>query len=825
MKLRTTLLLFFIQWIFHCVYAQNDSQSKVRYAEIIRTNESIQIDAIFDEDIWSTCSALKDFVELEPSPYSEPNGDTEVKIVYDDNAIYIAAYMYDPEPHKIIKPYTIRDESSNSSWFGITLDTYAAGISGVAFILTAAGVQSDMQITPTGDDRTWNAVWSSKVRMVDDGWLAEIKIPYSAIRFPENDVQEWKIQFGRQTRRLREMSFWNPIDPEVNGFINQLGTIAGIENVKPPVRFSLTPFLVGGVNLVDDGENNNSSFYSAGMDLKLGLNEAFTLDMTLVPDFSNTISDQQVLNLSPFEVFFEENRQFFTEGTELFSKGDLFYSRRIGATPINRGNVESLNMDKELILRNPNSNQLINASKISGRNKKGTGIGFFNAIERSTQATLKDSITGEERMIETHPITNYNVLVFDQNLKNNSYVTLINTNVLRKGETYDANVTAGLFLLRDQNQKYQVEGKVGLSQLYFPEDTKLGHTYNIAADKIRGKHQYGVEYTEISDQYDPNDLGFLTRPNLRDFILNYQFNQFEPKGKFTRYNSSVSFQYRRLYKPNVFSDFVITSNAFFLTKKFFAYGVFASLEPIETFDYFEPRTSDLSRFFRFPRNVYVNPFISTDWSRQLAIDVNLEYRKFDLDNQYNIGFSVSPRVRATDNLFIIVNNRYEYRNQSIGYVNKDNLNQTFDEINEETILFGVRNRRIVENSMTANWVFNEKMSLNLRLRHYWDRVEYKHFGALNQKGNLDLITSNLLVEEGQEFNQNFDLINIDLIYTWRFAPGSDLIFTWKNNGLYDTKETQEGYFNALTKVYDQYQSNEIAIKLLYYFDFNYLKNM
>jgi hypothetical protein len=190
------------------------------------------------------------------------------------------------------------------------------------------------------------------------------------------------------------------------------------------------------------GKRNTAYNLNGGLDVKYGINESFTLDMTLVPDFGQVQSDNQVLNLSPFEVRFNENRQFFTEGTELFNKGGFFYSRRIGGKPLGYGNVEGQLQEGEKIVENPSTSRLVNASKISGRTDRGLGIGIFNAVSPNMYATVENE-EGEQRKFSRSLLSNYNIVVFDQSLKNNSYVSLINTNVTRAGHTYDANVTGG----------------------------------------------------------------------------------------------------------------------------------------------------------------------------------------------------------------------------------------------------------------------------------------------------------------------------------------------------------------------------------------------
>jgi len=220
----------------------------------------------------------------------------------------------------------------------------------------------------------------------------------------------------------------NPIEPKVNGFVTQEGLMTGLQNIKPPVRLALSPYFSAYMNHYPNsapGVKDVTSSLNGGMDVKYGISEGFTLDMTLIPDFGQVQSDNQVLNLSPFEVKFNEYRTFFTEGTELFNKGDLFYSRRIGSQPLHYYSVQDSSWDNshihpdEKFLKNPSESKLINATKISGRTSKKLGIGFFNAVTRNMYAEV-ENYNGTKRKILTNPATNYNIIVLDQTLKNNS---------------------------------------------------------------------------------------------------------------------------------------------------------------------------------------------------------------------------------------------------------------------------------------------------------------------------------------------------------------------------------------------------------------------
>ena len=311
------------------ITAQNEK--KTTYAAAFEGK--IKIDGILDDEAWSMAPITKEFIENEPVPNTTPSQKTEVKIIYNEQGVYFGAFMQDTKADKILKELSVRDQKNNTDWFGITLDTYQDGLNGFAFIVTAAGVQQDIKFAGGDEDSNWDAVWQSKVLIHESGWNAEVFIPYSAIRFPSTNIQHWNLQLAREIRREREQSFWNPVDPNFEGFINQCGHLEGIKNIESPVRLSITPYVTGYLqNIKDNGVSETGTSYNAGMDLKYGINDAFTLDMTLVPDFGQVQTDNQVLNLGPFEVFFDENRQFFTEGLELFDRGRLFYTRRVGGS-------------------------------------------------------------------------------------------------------------------------------------------------------------------------------------------------------------------------------------------------------------------------------------------------------------------------------------------------------------------------------------------------------------------------------------------------------------------------------------------------------------
>ena len=354
--------------------------------------------------------------------------------------IYIAAYLYDANPDAILKQFSQRDDIFvQADTFAASINTYNDGINETRFYVTSAGTIGDSRVSSNGQDFGFNVVFQCRISYDAKGWYAEFAIPYNALRFPEIEVQDWSINFYRENKVLNETHTWNLIDNSIGNETQYNGIIEGIRDINPPVRLTLFPFAQGVVTSIGD---ETETSLSAGLDIKYGLSDSFTLDATLIPDFGQTGFDNVSLNLGPFEQVFNEQRQFFIEGTELFNKAGLFFSRRIGNTPTNFFSVDdNLGADEELI-DNPDAVKMLNAVKISGRTKKGLGIGFFNAITERTEATIRDNVTGDIRMEVTEPFANYSVLVVDQVFNQNSSVTLTNTNVTRDGSGFRAaNVT------------------------------------------------------------------------------------------------------------------------------------------------------------------------------------------------------------------------------------------------------------------------------------------------------------------------------------------------------------------------------------------------
>lgn len=782
---------------------------KKKVATAVRITNSPKIDGVLDDECWSNIIPAKDFFQLEPYNGKIASWPSEIKIAYDDKAIYVGAMLYDDHPDSIMKQYTPRDEINVSDFFGIYMDPFNSGLTAYGFFVTPVNVQIDMKAEENGnEDENWNAVWKSATRIVSNGWIAEYRIPYSALRFPKTQVQTWGLNFFRKIERYRENTSWSHVDNEKQGWINQQGELHGIKDVKPPTRLSVTPYF--SAYMENNPENEGwENFYRAGMDLKYGLTESFTLDMMLVPDFGQVQSDNVVLNLSPFEVFYDEQRQFFIEGAELFNRANIFYSRRIGASPTRHDDVEDQLYDNEKILENPSETQLINATKVSGRTSKGLGIGFLNAMTLDTYAKIRDTITGEEREFLTQPFTNYNLISLDQSLKNNSYASIINTNVSRFDDDYYSNVTGAEFMLNNKQKTYSLFLNGAMSQIHRKDDDmKWGYYSYISFAKSSGQFRFSLSNRIESDTYDPNDLGFLYNNNEISNSLNVSYNFYEPFGRFLRLYNRFGVRQQSLYNPNKFVELSLYLNSFATFRNHFSAGYYFYTIPFERHDYFEARVD--GRLFKEPALFYGETWISTDFRKKFAIELQIGGSPKNNLGSASIDFNIEPRFRPNDRLLLVVESDFGKDIDNIGFVDYTE--------NEDTIYFGKRDILSIENEIESRYIFSEKASLSFKLRHYWSTVEYKKFYLLNEDGSLSGDNS-----YSENSNINFNYFTIDLAYRWIFAPGSEMSVVWKNSIFTESDKLEKQYFDNLSNTFRASQTNSFSIRVLYYLDYLYLK--
>ncbi|MEI6124137.1 MAG: DUF5916 domain-containing protein [Bacteroidota bacterium] len=780
----------------------------------VRTKESPKIDGFLKDSCWNTCEQISDFMQYDPNYLAAPTQKTVVHIVYDDDAIYIGAMMFDSSPDSILQELGNRDDDLNADKFGVEFDTYNMQTEGYVFVVYASGVQMDYKT----NDGTYNAVWQSAVKKLDNGWSCEIKINYSAIRFPSIDKQLWGLQIFRGIRRNRETDFWSMQTKGTGNVIKEWGVLEGIHNIKSPLRLSLTPFisLYGDYYPYNiDGKSNFSSSFSGGLDLKYGINESFTLDVTLLPDFSQVQSDYHVKNISAFETVYQDYRPFFTEAIDLFKQGDLFYTRRIGREPDGFYTIfDSLDTD-ENVVKNPQQAKLINAIKFSGRNKNGTAIGIFNAITNNMYASVKDSLENKRKIL-TEPLTNYNIFVFDQIFKNNSKIYFVNTNTIRTKKYDDSNVSLLGLIINDKKNNYQLSGNVALCQKLHRYDTvptnfqnTLGYKYAISFGKISGKFQFNIYRNEKNNTWDANDLGLVLTNNQTSTGAAIFYNIYEPFGKIKDMSTSFQVDYTENYLTKYVENFTLSISNNFTTKKYLTVWSGINVQPIKINDFYEPRVP--GRFYLTDEYYYINCGFSSDYRKSFALDFQGEfYRKFFKDATY-LSIVLSPRIRISNHFLLTISSKYSKDINAIGFASFDNLNN---------ILFGQRDVSVVENQLSARYIIKNNLSISLVLRHYWSDGMYNEMYNLNNDGE---VVRNTSIIDFIPYNFNYNVLNIDLLFYWEFAPGSSLNIAYKNYISDENNIVNPSYFDNFGKVFGEKQLNSLSVKIVYYLDYQNIK--
>ncbi|MEP6513579.1 MAG: DUF5916 domain-containing protein [Parafilimonas sp.] len=822
MKTNTGLCIFFLLASFSCMAQTNTA----RILEAKRTSGIVKIDGIPNDAEWKDAAVMTDLIEFRPKKGApEDAGNKTISyLMYNDEGIYFGGFCHEKTKDSIATELVGRDGFGTNDYVGLIFDTYNDKLNGFEYFVTPLGEQWDSKMNPPSqdgnmEDFTWNAVWKSGAVITDSGWSFEMFIPFSAIRFGKKDIQDWGLNITRRRRKTEQQYTWNPIDPNVNGFLTQEGIWKGVSSIKPPLRLQFSPYFSVYANhypLNQPGQKNWTSQVNGGMDVKYGINQAFTLDATLIPDFGQVQSDNLVLNLTPFEVKYNEYRPFFTEGTELFNKGNFFYSRRIGGSPLHLYDVYGETDSNETVIKNPAESKLINATKISGRTQSGLGIGFLNAVTSAQYATIENMDTKEDKKVLTDPLTNYNILVLDQTLKHNSSVSFVNTNVWRSGPDYDANVSAGLFELNDKKNTWNFGGKLAASNRfnYLPGNkTQSGFSHELHVGKTSGHFNFNVWQQRTDTKFSSDDLGYFTNNNFLDHGAWFGYSWTEPKNWynniFLNFNGSVSMLSKKIVPIDEnYQSARLNTNVNIQSKKLWWLGGHVDYSFPQN-DFYEPRTEGW--FFKRGATVGIGSWFESNNSKKYYYSAEVFSRtSINFYNSFGVDVSFTNNFRFNNKLSLSHGISFQPRYNNMGYVYVDGSSD---------INFAKRKINTIEHTLSAKYNFNNKMGITFRARHYVSTVDNKEFYLLQRDGSL-------LANAGfhPDVNQNANFFNIDMVYTWEFAPGSFINIVWKNAAQSYTDVVEKQYFKNLSNTISQDNNNNLSLKVIYFLDYLKFKN-
>jgi hypothetical protein len=795
-KISTELLFIFISGIL--LIPITLTAQEVRTVNAHQLDSSIQIDGHLDEEAWSQAEIVTDFRQFSPDEGAPATQQTEVRILYGEGGIYVGAMLYDDNPALIERTLGRRDDFNRADWFVVSFDSYFNRQNAYTFAVNAAGIQYDGIRSGgggggsglSGVDESWDAVWYSEVRITNEGWIVEMQIPYSMLRFPEIEIQTWGIHFTRRIPRLGEQSEW-PLVPRVerDNLIAQYGRLQNIRNIEPRPNIQVRPYLVGGYNSHENsnipGEVSKDFNVDVGGDIKVGLGPNVTLDATINPDFGQVEADPAVLNLTAFESFFQEQRPFFLEGIEIFdfSMGrgaDLLYTRRIGSV-----------------------DPIIGATKLSGRTENGLSFGVFGAV------------TGEN----FNPARNYSVVRGSQQIGNYSSVGGILTfydSPTRLNEGRRRSYVGGTdwdFRFADNN--YGIRGFATFTHrtLTGVDESELGFAASFTANKRQGVWMGSLGAEVFSDEFNPNDLGRLRRNNVFEASgrIEHQINGGRPFGTFQRADADASFSQNVSYNEGLDLGFGLRTGSDWTFKSFQSVEVGVNLDYIfGGYDQFETRglgprakpfsaeidleyeTDDRRTWQLSPESAWT--FYDdggSSYSLGLRANMNVGSR---LDFSANVGgewekgviaWASNESFRRSGSAWLIGESSARPSTLSDGdyrsFDDGETLNSILSGINPFSdndyyvSVFGERDTRSLDFTFRSTVTFTRNLSLQIYNQLFLAKGKYENFKILQDRDTLADFSS---YPKRDEFS--FNSFHSNVVLRWEYRPGSTVFLVWSH---------------------------------------------
>lgn len=563
--------------------SDRDTNARRPTVTAFRSPGGITVDGRLDEPGWNR-PAISGFTQKNPVEGAPPSFPTDVWVLYDDEALYIGAKLHDPSPDSIVNRIGRRDADIRADWFYVGIDSYHDRRTGYFFGVYASGAVTDGTLyNDSWDDDTWDGIWEAAASIGGDGWTAEMKIPYSQLRFTRQESYVWGINFARQIERLNEENYFVMVPKKESGWVSRFADLTGIEKISPPARLEVLPYVVGGARSTsnfspgDPFHDGSSGTGNAGADVKVGLGSNLTMNAAINPDFGQVEVDPAVVNLTQFETFYEEKRPFFVEGSNLFEFGyggannnwgfnsatpTFFYSRRIGRAPAGR-------VQHDGYVDFPDATTILGAAKLTGKIGDAWSLAALTALTERERAVVQGADGMRHRDV-VEPLASYNLLRSQKEFDDGRHaIGFIGTAAVRRlGESYlppqfnssglmagfDGWTTldsAGTYVVTGWTSFSRIDGSadrlvsVQRSPLHAFQRPGLGHLTldssrtslsgyagRIAINKQKGNFKLHSAFGWVSPGYDVNDMGFLFRTdNLNGHVvLGYRW--YDPDGFF-----------------------------------------------------------------------------------------------------------------------------------------------------------------------------------------------------------------------------------------------------------------------------------------------------
>lgn len=844
----------------------------------------IRVDGSLDDPAWRGAAFLSDLVQKDPTQGAPPTVPTEIAFLFDDGALYVGARMYADSPADIAAIMTRRDEIGNVETLVISLDTYFDRRTAYSFAVTAAGVRLDWYNATDEEearDFTYNPVWEARARIDSVGWTAEMRIPFSQLRFNDRDEHVFGANVNRWIPTRREDLYWVYVPRDETGWSSRFGRLTGVSGIESTSRVELMPYVATDTRFTsselvdaDDPFAARAEFEGRlGADFKMGLGPNLTLDATVNPDFGQVEADPAVVNLSAFEVFFQERRPFFIEGAQLLRGPNqmtptYYYSRRIGAAP--HGSASGDYADA------PDATTILGAAKLTGRTSSGLSIGALGAVTQAEHARTYDGAAGVYGREPVEPLAGWGVVRLQQEIgRSASTVGLTATGVardlggdnpLRQSLSRHALTGGGDFLLRLDEGTYQISGHFGLSYVdgdpaaieevqrssahYFqrpdqdhvsldPTRTSLfGLSGSLQVRKAAGEHWlWNAGLWGDNPNWELNDLGQLGRADDIAGWARLTYRETTPGTTFRSYRinagTEAGWNFGGIRKRNQFN---LSGDAEFAN--YWRAGLETTYAPGALDD----RLTRGGPLMGRPPWGSVGAYAGNSITAKSRWVAEFMWGNLDRGDDWfvNLGFEFEP----SDRLRLEVRPGFAYQ------VNERQYYTTLDRESDRTFgrryVFSTVEQTELSVRLRANYAFTPDLSVELYAEPFTASGKFSDFGEVPEARSYELrrygtdgttIAERLETDEegtttrlydvtdgGEAFtleDLNFNTLSFrsNLVLRWELRPGSTLFVVWQR----DLGTFKEGYGTGRSVgVGDLFESlgsagrNILAVKLSYW---------
>lgn len=843
-----------------------------------RRTAAVSIDGVLDEAAWVQAPAIRAFRQRDPVQGAAPSEQTVVYVLYDDEALYVGARLYDTAPDSIVARLGRRDAQLNADRFGFFVDPYNDGRSGYYFGINAAGTLYDgVLMNDDWSDETWDGVWQARARIDEEGWVAEMRIPYSQLRFHTQERYTWGINFARDIARRNEEDYLVYTPRNESGFVSRFVDLVGIRDIHPPRQIEVLPYVTARARYTDHEAGdpfNDGSRYTPGLgaDVRVGLTTNLFLNATVNPDFGQVEVDPAVVNLSDIETFFPEKRPFFIDGATIFDFGrggatsnwgfnwgdpDFFYSRRIGRAP--QGSTPEATYAER-----PDGTRILGAAKVTGKVGEGWNVGMVHALTARESASLMQE--GRRLEAEVEPGTYYGILRGQREfVGGRRALGFISTATVRdfatarlrdeiNGSAYTAGLDGWTFL--DRERTWVVTGWAGLSHvqgsraritalqegaLHYFQRPDAGHVRvdsnataltgmagRVMLNKERGHFYLNTALGFVTPSFDVNDLGFQWRTDVINGHLAGGYQWTEPTAFYRRINLNAA----------IFRSLDFEGNTTWAGVWARTYVQFLNYYAVNLGFALNPQTTNTRRTRGGPETI--NPpggeffgYASTDSRRAWVFGLSGFAYLTEAGNTVSVETDVEWKPAANVALTWSPGVRWEHEAaQWVGAFDDATAAATFG----RRYVFADLDQMTLSSSLRLNWTFSPALSFQLFAQPLFSVGDYDRFKELARPNSFDFVvygegasTFDPLAYEvdpdGTGPAPSFSFDNPDFnfkslrgtaVLRWEYRPGSTLYLVWTQRRS-DSETTGSFRFDdALDRLWGAYPDNVFMVKLNYW---------